>query len=392
MVPTWTQSYTFDGAEAANFAFINAGIPNFGGDYTIDISLSTPANGIWNLEAIWQDTAINQTCCQFGVSILQGQGGTQRVGTVGNPAGTAHGFWSCTTFTRFGLALSSWSVHPPAASVITLTITAAGLPSSGYCENGYEIQPGRPGVEILDQLIVNGALSLIPGAWWQQLLYVFIGQALDVHALCAGAPPTVTSIASTLLINPGRAAVEVLYASLWPYYCRCAAGAVTPTPPPKPNPPKPIDWPNDKVDPPNPTNPCLDIEEVLRRLTAIQRVVGNDLELDKAVQRYAVPFAHNDGAVHTGLTGTGSFAIDRTLGFRVELTSGGDNRQLKGNPPYIWDVGWMSITDGGAMLIERRIARTSLNWFPPQCQLADHFNWDLNPGEVITVTVLEVEA
>lgn len=391
-MPTWSQSYTFTGSEAIGFAFINAGIPNFGGDYALELRATTPANGIWNFNVLWHDTAINQTCVQLGVSLLAGQDNNGRLGTVGNPAGTGAGFWSCTTFTRIGVSLDSFSAHPPAATVITLSITAAGLPASGYCENGYEIQPGRPGVQILDEAIVQGALALIPGAWWQQLLYTFVGTALDIHVICSGAPPTVTSIASTLLINPGRAALEVLYASLWPYFCRCAAGTVTPTVPPLPNPTKPPDWPPDPTYPVNPTNPCLDISEVLRRLAIVQRITGNDLELDKAVQRYAVPFAHNDGAVHTDLTGTGSFVIDRTLGFRVELTSGGDNRQLKGNPPYIWDVGWMSITDGGAMLIERRIARTSLNWFPPQCQLADHFNWYLNPGEVITVTELEVEA
>jgi len=126
------------------------------------------------------------------------------------------------------------------------------------------------------------------------------------------------------------------------------------------------------------------------RLLATLTELRNLVQL---VQRYAVPFATIAGAAHSGQLGTGSFSIDRLIGMRVDITSHlpGTVPDLEGNPPYVWDQGWMSITDGGGMLQEKRISQTHFDWLPPHMGMATSFGFALRPGTIATFTELEAE-
>jgi hypothetical protein len=242
------------------------------------------------------------------------------------------------------------------------------------------IKASMPGVQVLDNAIIGLALALIPSSWWGDLLGWYLGFTLDVNALCANLPPTITQIATTALINPGHAGLDVLYATLWPYYCECTPGNGTPVPPPRPNPPKPPDWPASPDYRPDPVNPCLDISLVRELLDQILKLVQRDLELDKAVQRFSVPFGTMPGATHAGLTGSGSIDVSRLAGVLVTWTGGQPAAVWEGEPPYFKDLGWLSASDGGAMLQETRITRQQQIWMPRQMQLATTLGYFAKDG------------
>lgn len=130
---------------------------------------------------------------------------------------------------------------------------------------------------------------------------------------------------------------------------------------------------------------CTAVRQLDQRLTQIYSLVT-------LVQRSAVPYAYIPGAVHSGLTGTGSFAISQLLGLRIQLSSTHTGEPiLPGNPPYLWDQGWLSVNDANGMLEEKRLTRTGMEWFPKFCHTATSFNWTVAAGVTMVVTELEAE-
>lgn len=130
---------------------------------------------------------------------------------------------------------------------------------------------------------------------------------------------------------------------------------------------------------------CRAIENLNLRLNQVA-------ELVILLQRYGLPFGTVPGTVHSSLSGTGSFAVSRLIGIRVRVTSHTPTRpDLEGNPPYVWDQGWMSILTEDGMIEEKRISQTEFDWLPKQMPLAVTFGYDLQPGTVITFTELQAE-
>lgn len=125
---------------------------------------------------------------------------------------------------------------------------------------------------------------------------------------------------------------------------------------------------------------------------AVTAMLDQLLQLVTLIQRYDVPFAYIPGASHVGLTGLGSFAISRLLGMRVHVTAHTSTRpDDQGNPPYVWDQGWMSVMDGNGMIQEKRISQSDFVWFPRLMQEATTFGYSLNPGTTITFEELLAE-
>ena len=268
-----------------------------------------------------------------------------------------------------------------------------GAPSGPPCQYGTRLKPGQPAVAIIDQALIQTALTLIPGTWLGLLLNIYIGTAQDTSALCGSLPLEPAQIATNMLINPGRAALEVLQRVLWPYFCECTPGASTPVSPPPYAPVQPPGWPAAPTYPVNPTNPCLDLTEVRAKLDQLLRIAGEDLELDTLLQRWRLPFATVDGTTHTGLSGTGEFATERTLGLLVTVTGLPPGiATWPGNPTYLKDLGWIAVDDGGAMLQELRVTRQQQTWYPAHMQLATRVSWSLTPDTEIAVQELKTEA
>jgi hypothetical protein len=113
------------------------------------------------------------------------------------------------------------------------------------------------------------------------------------------------------------------------------------------------------------------------------------LALVKAVQRNYAPFGYIRGVSHTGISGSGSIAVSRILGVDVAVTAVPAGKQeLLGNPPYIKDLGWLSVSEADGMIQERRLAQHDFTWFPQLAPLATSVNYALQPGVVVTITEL----
>jgi len=69
-----------------------------------------------------------------------------------------------------------------------------------------------------------------------------------------------------------------------------------------------------------------------------------------------------------------------------------DQPVLPGNPPYLWNCGWMAIANADGVLEERRVVRSGMTWIPRNANLATSFQWALTPGTVVTAIEIRPEA
>lgn len=126
--------------------------------------------------------------------------------------------------------------------------------------------------------------------------------------------------------------------------------------------------------------------------TATQQYLDNIMRLLVAMQRNYMPFAYVRGATHSGLSGSGSFAISRLIGVQVTITTiPPASTSMPGNPPYVRDLGWMSASEVDGMIEERRVSQQQFTWFPRLMPVADHVNYAFTPGTVANITELEAE-
>lgn len=125
---------------------------------------------------------------------------------------------------------------------------------------------------------------------------------------------------------------------------------------------------------------------------ATQQYLDNIMRLLVAMQRNYMPFAYVRGATHSGLSGTGSFAISRLIGVQVTITTiPPASTSMPGNPPYVRDLGWMSASEVDGMIEERRVSQQQFTWFPRLMPVADHVNYAFTPGTIANITELEAE-
>ena len=141
----------------------------------------------------------------------------------------------------------------------------------------------------------------------------------------------------------------------------------------------------------DPANLCAAILTLQRMVAALQEQVGDIKTTTALLQRYGLPFGTIAGATHSALPASGTFAVSRLVGMRAELLSPPPSRVLEGQPPYLWDLGWMSFSDQAGMLQQQRITRTTMDWLPPAAQLATVFGWYMKPGATLRFTELQAE-
>jgi hypothetical protein len=157
------------------------------------------------------------------------------------------------------------------------------------------------------------------------------------------------------------------------------SGAGTAIPPPAPDPP-PANMPGP------PQTGCGDIQSICTFMDLLNRKLDGLTNLLTTVQRWRLPFAYLQGPEWPDLVDSGSVTISRLLGMRVYVVDPPPNEPvLPGNPPYLWDCGWMSINNADGMLEEKRVTRSGFDWFPQSMPLATSFNYSLTPGTRLTV-------
>lgn len=307
------------------------------------------------------------------------------------------GFWLSGSFAGVGptfydvcrMKVHAFSSVLPLGTTWSFTVTNSGV-NPVYCQYGTEPQQLPAAFTLVTDELLATALSQYGLGWLAPVLAPIVNTTLDVGALCGSGPGPAPTISSALWFANPFTLLDVTKFVLWPYFCKCIDGTPSPTPPPPPNFTQPPDWPRQTPLPCSDTDLCAYLVQLRELLFSISRAVGADFQLDTAVQRFAIPFAYINGAVHDGLAGSASFAVSRLLGLRVEVTST-PGVVLPGNPAYLWDQGWLSVSDGGGMLQQKRITRTSMEWLPPSMQLATLVGYYTNPGVTIRITELRPE-
>jgi hypothetical protein len=186
--------------------------------------------------------------------------------------------------------------------------------------------------------------------------------------------------------------LQVFKRVAWDQFCECVPGAPTPTPYPPYEPTQPTSWPTAPTFPCDPADLCASISQIRAQLNALVGTVASMKTVVELTQRYGLPFAYIHGAAHSGLTGQGSFAVSRLVGLDIDITAmPPDTLRLRGNPEYLFDMGWLSISDANGMLEEKRLTREALLWLPRLMPTALTFAWDLFVGVQMRVTELQAE-
>jgi hypothetical protein len=228
--------------------------------------------------------------------------------------------------------------------------------------------------------------------WLDVLFTPLYFATFNAQDLCGSGPPTIESIDLSTLEASASTLLAILKWVAWPNLCRCKSGSPAPTPYPPPFQPEPPGWPV------SPTFTCSDVDvcatliEHSKALAAIQKTLASIADVTTLTQRFKTPFAYIRGATHSGISDSGSFHITRLLGFEVVVHAVPDGqRDLFGNPQYLWNLGWLSVSDGGGMLQELRPTRPQQIWLPQQCQEASLLGWALTPGVELEITELEAE-
>lgn len=140
-------------------------------------------------------------------------------------------------------------------------------------------------------------------------------------------------------------------------------------------------------------DPCRAINALAQLVGAVSMQIAalrTDVTL---IQRHRVPMGYMPGPVTSSVSGQGSIAVSRALGVLVLVEhTPTSQRALPGDPPYMWDLGWMAINDDNGMIREQRITRMAQIWLPDDCELATYITYYLDAGVVATFVPLNPEA
>lgn len=265
-------------------------------------------------------------------------------------------------------------------------------PSSPPCQYGTQLQPSQQGSAYITAELIATLLERIGFGALAPLFVAVVGLALDAVGLCASRPPAWVALDPDPTKNSLGDVLNDLKAIAWPYFCECVPGSPAPIDFPPPAVVAPPGVPTFPVFPCDPADLCSGISHIQQQLFALATQLQSTAELVTLLQRYGLPFAYAPGALHTGLSGEGQFAVSRLVGLDVQVDQLPDGTLvLPGNPVYLWDMGWMAISDAGGLLEEKRVTRQQLTWQPPKMQEALTFSWHLNPGVQISVRELAPE-
>lgn len=262
----------------------------------------------------------------------------------------------------------------------------------GDCQYGTRKRTTSPDTLTLTQNGISQLLNKYEVPWLIQFLLQFAFQVIDVGGLCGrgpGAFPVIDNSSVDASVNTWR---QVLLYLLWLDNCECIPGTPAPFPPPLPPTAAPPGWPTAPTFPCSNTDLCAAIVAIQQQLAALVAQQTTAAQLLTYLQRYQLPFAYIKGAVHSNIGQSGSFAISRLIGMECIIDTVPEQiRTLEGNPPYLWDLGWMSVLDGNGFIEEKRISHGTQIWTPRLMPEAITFGWFFKAGVTGHFTELEAE-
>lgn len=215
---------------------------------------------------------------------------------------------------------------------------------------------------------------------------------LNTEDLCGFGPPPLPSVGTDFANAPLSTKIQLVQAIAWAHLCRCKAGSPTPIPYPPVIIVVPDGTPSGPVFPCDPAVICDSIVAIRQQLAALSQTLSANYALSTLVQRYQSPFEYIRGATHSGLTGSGAFQIPRSLGVLVAVTERpGGEKEFTGAPPYVSDLGWISVFDRDGMVDEIRLTRDVQVWRSKLFSSANAVGYGLRDGVTIAMTELYAE-
>jgi hypothetical protein len=264
--------------------------------------------------------------------------------------------------------------------------------SSVQCQYGTQPTAGAQLAYYLTPGLIDVWLSTVGMPWLAPAFTALWFTSITAASICGTGPPPIPVIDLSTLNATFTTVLELIKVVAWPNICECKPGTPPPTPFPIQSAPEPVGWPTLPAISCSNADICTTLVGIQHQLVALQHALGQDLALTTLIQRYRLPFASIPGAAHSNMVASGSFAISRLIGMKVEITGlAQEHHELVGNPPYVIDLGWMSILTADGMIEEKRIAQMNQQWFPTQMQDALTFGFFLNPGVTARFTELQAE-
>jgi hypothetical protein len=263
---------------------------------------------------------------------------------------------------------------------------------STFCQYGTRLKSTSSFVYYLTPGLIDTWLAAIGAAALAPLFTAFWFSTLDARAVCGSQPPQVPPVQLGSLSDTIDTLRQYLYVVAWPSLCECVPGTPPPTAVPPPGLSAPTGFPTLPVLSCANTDLCAALVQIQQQLLALSNNLENELTLTTLLQRYTLPFAVVPGATHSGLSGTGSFRVDRLKGLRVSITSNPGTGTLPGNPIYVKDQGWISVSDASQVFIqERRVSQSTFDWFPREMQMAELVGFEFFPGVIASIQELQAE-
>jgi hypothetical protein len=275
----------------------------------------------------------------------------------------------------------------------SMSCTANGnFSTATYCAYGSREKTGLPSIVLNTLDTVAQILGTIGAGWAVTAFYPVIGRPLDITGLCNLPPGQLPAINNTIWQATPDELMQILRASAWYTYCECSPGTPPPVPFPVPVTTPPANIPTQPTFPCDPAQLCIALQDIRQQQYYLSAAVGQVLQLVTVTQRYELPFAYVNGAVHSGLTSEGGFAVPRIVGLLVVVTQVPEGQTaLRGNPPYLFDLGWLAILDANGLIAEKRLVQQQFVWLAEGMPTATRFQWSLFGGVEIQVTELYAE-
>lgn len=237
--------------------------------------------------------------------------------------------------------------------------------------------------------------TILASGGWSGLSILFAplqGLAIAITDLCGSQPPPFIALDPNPSLNSIGELLQDFQAVSWPFWCQCVPGTPSAINFPPPAVAIPPNLPAAPVFTCDPAQLCATLIAIQQTLSNLQGTVASNYQLTTLLQRYGLPFASLPGANHTGLVGTGSFAVPRLLGIQYQVDQLPANVVVRpGVTPYIRDLGWIGLELQSGGIAEHRVTRQQEFWLPPGAQAAQSFAWDLTPGTSISVRELYAE-
>lgn len=285
------------------------------------------------------------------------------------------------------------TVNGGPGTIVTVQLFGEVFVPAPNCEYGTQLKTPGQFIVYLTPGLIDVALAALDMAWAAPFFTAWWFTQFDASGLCGSGPPAAPPIDGSIVNAGPDTLFSILRLVLWNYLCECKPGTPAPIPYPPPSATPPAGLPPPPSFSCSPEDLCSSIVAIRQQLAALSSTVAGMNDLITVVQRYHVPLEYIPGATHSAIQDEGSFQVSRLLGVRVTLTARPDSIVVKrGNPDYLWDLGWLSIVDGSNQLLaEVRLTREVQIWLPPLFAAADRFCWSLFPDVVVQVTELQAE-